>query len=187
MGALAAPVTALTALGVVAHARSRGELRALEALGAPPWRVAGWAGLPAAGAGLLGLLALLSSWADVASLFPVVRPVADWVVDVQRGVATASGISVAADGEIALLGAVPMPPEGPGRLAALACVGPIAVLASSWAITPMPVSVRVLTATATAVATIVMLHLVAAGHVPALAGTGVGLPLLAATMVRRSR
>lgn len=189
MAALTPLVAALATLSVVAHARSRGELRAVECLGVPPWHVARGAALAALWVGALGVSALLTRWADATSLFPAVRSAVDWTVDPNGELARAVGVVVSADGTIALTALTAHPARvTPAAWAALPSLAPLALSVPAWAVTPMTLLGRGGSIAAAAVLAVVCLHLVAVGRFPPALGAVTFAPLLAATAIaRRSR
>lgn len=186
MAALAPLVAALATLSVVAHARSRGELRAVECLGVPPWRAARGAAVAAAVVAALGMIALLTRWADATSLFPAVRSAVDWSIDANGRLASALGVVVSADGTIALTALAPHPARGsPAGWASLPTLAPLALFVPSWAVTPMSLAARGGSIAAAAGLAVVCLHLIAAGRVPPAWGAVTFAPLLAATTIAR--
>lgn len=187
LSALAPLLVAVSVLGVAGHARSRGELAALAALGLSPWRAARGAACAGLFAAAVVLAALVSPWADTSSLFPVVHPPLDWAVDALGSAARASGAVVLADGSITLAAVIPGATSvAPGALAALACVAPLALVVPYWAVTPMSPRTRVGSLAATGALAIGAFHLVAAARVlPAWSACAV-LPLVAVTALSRS-
>jgi hypothetical protein len=186
LAALGPLVSALSILAVTAHARARGELASLAALGAPPWtaaRGAMWGGLVTAG---VATLVLLSPWTEPTSLFPVVHHAIVWDVEAGSAMARAEGIVVASNGALRLAASSAIAAAAaPGATSAFVCLTPMVLAVPHWAVTPMPALVRsaaVLTGTA---ALLVSLHLIAAGSVSPLAGLFAALPLtLSATYFR---
>jgi hypothetical protein len=187
MAAFAPLVAAVAALSVVAHARSRGELRALECLGVPPWRAAHGAAQGALLVAATGIAVLISPWADAASLFPVVRSAVDWTMDATGLLASALGVAVSGSGKITLTSALSMRPHVlPQAWAALPCFVPLAAVVPSWAVTPMSSSRRASSVGVTGLVAVVCLHFVAAGRFNPFISVAAVIPLLAATLRARS-
>jgi hypothetical protein len=187
LSALGPLVAALGVLGVVAHARSRGELRALEAVGIPPWRAARGAALAGLVAGALSVALLVSPLADAESLFPAVHVVVRWVFDDAGTLARAPGVTVFADGRLALTGGVASSVHAvPTAWAALPCIAPIAALVPGWAVTPLSPFARALSLGASAVIAVFALHGIAAGRLAAIHGITASIPLVVATLIGRS-
>jgi len=189
LAALGPAVSAVAVLGVTAHTRARGELRAVEALGAPPWRAAqgaAWAGWLAA---VLGLVLLVLPLADPSSLFPVLPALVPWELEPGGHAARAAGVVVADTGRLSFDAARVSAEQAapPSVLHALLCIGPIGLLVPAWAVTPMPVLVRATSVGFSAAGAIVLLHGVAASRAPALSGALAALPLAATTLLVRRR
>jgi hypothetical protein len=186
LSALAPLVIAISVLGVSSLAKARGELSALSALGLPPWRAARGAvlaGLVMAG---VAMLALLSPFADTASLFPVVHAPLGWVIDGLGTSARAPGIVVLPDGSLTLVAAgAERARVTPGAFAALACIAPVALVVPHWAVTPMSPRLRVASMALTAAVAITALHLVAAARLMSGWSACAVLPLVAATALSR--
>ena len=187
LAALGPAVSAVAVLGVTAHTRSRGELRALEALGAPPWRAArgaAWAGWAAAG---LVLLLLALPQADPSSLFPVLPPLVPWEFDPGGHAARAAGVVAFETGGLSFEAARASVEHAapPGVLHALLCIGLVACLVPSWAVTPMSTLARAASGGLTAGAAIVLLHGMAASAAPAFTGALAAAPLAATTLLVR--
>lgn len=138
MWAALCPVAgALGAVAAVRLARSRGELRALEAIGAAPDRVVLGAVLGGVAIGLLGPVLAGSPLCDLAALFPRPALARVWVVDGEALRELTLGLRVGADGALQLapgaIGALepPLPPGAArGAVAALAAA---ALTAPAWA------------------------------------------------------
>jgi hypothetical protein len=164
---LSAMLPALGAVGAaaaLAQARVRGELRALESLGARPFRsnlgatLAGWL----AGAAAVALLATPLS--DVSSLFPALSARAAWLPEAGALVDPPRGLRVWPHGEVELFAALapPQDPLAPSRLAALLAVGPLALAVPVWVTAPIHPAARTLVAALSFVIVVVLLHAVAA-------------------------
>jgi len=167
---LAAFLPALSAIGAaaaLAQARARGELRALAALGASPWRVT--LGATAAGwlAGAIGVSVLMSPLADVRSLFPGVVVHAVWRNMGGALVDAAHGVRVEPSGAILLLAAreAPALARGPSSFEAVLAIAPLALLAPPWACAPLSTGARMIGALGTIALIIVLLHAVAAARI----------------------
>ena len=188
LAALSPLIVAISVLAVTARARSRGEVRALGALGNPPWRAARGAALAGGALAALGVLALLSPWADAASLFPAVHPAIDWTLDATGESARALDVAISANGALRFVTSA----KAPGFTAlhawsAAPCLVPIACAVPAWAVTPMSPRSSVVSIAATGTLAIVALHLIASGRVPALFGALSVVPLAAATVHARRR
>lgn len=168
----------LAVLSVALHARSRGELRAVEALGASPGRASWGAALCALGLSVVALAVLASPWADASSLFPAVRSGAPWLFAADGRSASALGVVVHADGRI-VLPAVVLSDTAlvTAGLAAIPCLGPIALLSPLWSVAPMSRTARGASLGLTGALTLIVLHLVAVGRIAAGLGAVAGLPL----------
>lgn len=161
------------------QSESRGELRALAALGASPFRqargvlVVGF--VLAAGTTLL----LLLPATDVSSLFPAVAVPESWVPGAASLSDATSGVTVLADGAVRFAepSALTRSGSAPGREAALVCLAPVSLSALLWGPAPMALEARVLGAAVAAFACIVLLHAFAAGALPLVALLAAGLPL----------
>lgn len=184
LGALAPALAALACALTLAQAESRGETRALSALGASPWRVAQgtrWAGWAI---GLLSIAAVLSPWADPRALFPVATSPNAWRVDGSALLDRAAGIRVAATGMLQWL--QPHPSAGAhfvaSRGSAALALGPLALAAPAWVSAPLSPTSRALGAVLAVSGLIVLLHAVAAQRIdPAWLVVG-SAPLLAQTV-----
>lgn len=173
----------LVALGegiVLAQSRTRGEIRALTALGASPFRatrgarVAGW--LLAS----LGLALLVSPLADPSPLFPAVVRSTPWLLSGGGLVDPGSGARVTRDGLVAfgeIAGSIEAA-RVPGRWAAFASIAPIALVTPVWAACPLGVGARLAAAFVTIMIAIVTLHAVAAGGLPVFGLVLAVLPLV---------
>ncbi len=186
MAALAPLITAASLLGVLLHARSRGELGALEALGATPWRATHGAAVAGAIGAAVSVVLLVSPWTDAASLFPAVHPALAWTLAPDGAAARAVGVIVRSSGAIDLTDSGAPPTLATlSPWAALPCIAPVACVVPSWAVTPMSSAARIGSVAATAMLAVTALHLVGAGRIPAAASVAVSLPLLAATILAR--
>jgi hypothetical protein len=186
LSALGPVLAAFAAFGVAAHARARGELRSLEALGLSPVRSALGAAVAAWCAGAVSLAVSISPFADTTSLFPAVRPVVAWALDPTRTVARAAGVAVFSSGDIAISRASAVhQPFATTAWMALPCLLPLALLAPVWAVEKMSVTWRALSLFASGAVAIAALHFIAARRVPAIDGLAVGIPLLAALVHAR--
>lgn len=181
-------IGALCVLGVSLHARSRGELRAVESLGASPSRACRGAALAALALAVLALLTLASPLADPLSLLPVVHTGVDWTFDEGGHAARALGVVFGADGGITL----PAAPAGvrSGVRAgwiAIPCLAPVALLTAPWAVAPMPRALRIGTLALTGMSVIALLHLVAGERLTPAAGAVACCPLALALSWSRLR
>jgi hypothetical protein len=186
LAALGPLLASLSVLAVCAHARARGEMAALEALGMAPWEaargaaVAGWAFCAAT----VTVLAL--PWVDPESLFPRFSPSMEWVMDASGAAARSAAATVLVDGTIEIgARAIARESLGPARWAALACLVPIATCVPAWAVTPMKPVARVASILAAAGALIVVLHALAARRVGIWCGPIASVPLCASLIVAR--
>lgn len=188
MAALAPLLSCIAVLAVCAHARARGELRALAALGVSPWQACRGAALVGLMMGAAALVGLAGPWSDASSLFPRVLPAIGWVMSPDGYAAHFGGVTVFADGAIDVARMVPhRTPAGPGAGAALECVAPLALGVPAFAVTPMSSASRAAALLATAASLIVVLHLVAAGRLNGALGPIAGLPLFVALVSARAR
>lgn len=188
MSAFAPLIAAIAALSIVSHARARGELRAVECLGVAPWRAARGAALAALVVGCIGIVFLVSPYADAASLFPAVRSAIEWTIDANGHAARALGVVITSNGSITLAPRIAeMARVAPAAWAALPSLAPIAFAVSPWAVTPMPHAMRAASIAVAAMATVLCLHLVAAARFGPLVGTLASVPLILATLRGRAR
>lgn len=188
LAALGPLLACLGALAVCAHARARGELGALEALGMKPWEAAHGAAVAGWACGVLATIALAMPGVDSSSLFPRFLPPIDWAMDASGASAKSSLATIFADGAIRMAqtgGGQGV--HGPARWAAMACLAPIALGGPAWAVTPMRARERVGSGVAAAMLLIVVLHLIAAGRVSALWGPLAAVPLCASVIVARRK
>lgn len=184
---MAAFAPLLAALGVwlaLSQARARGEISALSALGASPWRVARGAVLAGWLVGTLAVGLLVSPWANVAVLFPAMPQHAAWHRQAASLLDASVGVRVAASGAIAFVGAHPVrAPDAPGPLAAFLAVLPLAAVAPPWAGARLSVLSRTLGAGLAAALAVVLLHAVAAQRAPAAVLVLAALPLAVECLV----
>jgi len=180
-------IGALCVLGVSLHARSRGELRAVESLGASPSRASRGAALSAFTLAVFAVAVLASPAADARSLLPIVHTGVDWTFDADGRLARALGIAVAADGRITLLTGSSFSPSTPrsGWLA-MPCLAPVALLCPCWAVAPMSRATRLASLALTGAGVITLLHLIAGARITPAAGALACLPLALATFSSRS-
>jgi len=188
LAALTPLCAAVGILAVCAHASARGEIAALEALGAAPWEARRGAGIAGWVFGGVSLVVLASPWVDASSLFPRITPVIDWTMAADGLVARHAGLSVFADGSIEITRTRVTPVAGgPSGGAALACLAPLAFGVPAWAVTPMSKALRSGSLLATATFLVVVLHLIAADRMNAASGVLVSAPLYAALVYSRRR
>lgn len=173
----------LIALGegiVLAQSRARGEIRAMSALGASPFRAT--RGARAAGwfLGALGIALLLSPLTDPTPLFPAVVRSTPWLVLGSALGDPVTGARVTADGVVAFSSVTASAglAQVPGRWAALASIAPIALVTPVWAACPLGIGSRLAAAFVAIVLAIVTLHAVAAGELPTFGLALAALPLL---------
>jgi hypothetical protein len=175
--ALAPLLQILALLWVLDGVRSRGEERALAALGVAPLRVAAAAIGAAWVVGALASLCVVSPWADPRSLFPVLAGEHAWSRAAGLWVDATSGTTVDALGRISLRATSAPPPAEPRASAALLLVLPLSLVAPLWAALRCSPKERWLVGLACAVLVVSSLHAAAARRVPALALAGSALPL----------
>ena len=179
-------VGALCVLGVALHSRSRGELRAVESLGARPSRARLGAALAAFGLAVCAMAVLASPAADVRSLLPVVHSGVGWTFDADGHAARALGVVIAESGRITLP-AEALHAESARRAGwlALPCVAPVALLCAPWAVAPMSRATRVASLAFTGVGVITLLHLIAGARITPGAGLLACAPLVLALWASR--
>lgn len=181
MAAFAPALAAVAGTLVLEQASSRGELRALEALGVPPWRarlgvaLGGWA------LGAAAVVVLLSPWADPTSLFPIMPSSEAWRLTRDGFLNAGQGAAVAINGTLTLFDPIPASRAGFVATASVAAlfVAPLALAAPPWACCPTTGSVKLLTATGCTLAAVLLLHAVAARRLPPPWLLSPALPLLA--------
>jgi hypothetical protein len=188
MAAFAPLIAAIAALSIVSHARSRGELRAVECLGVAPWRAARGASLAALIVGGSGIVVLMTPYADAASLFPLMRSAVDWTIDPSGDVAHSLGVLITSDGRIALMAQVAETARvRPAAWAALPSLAPLALAVSPWTVTPMAPALRLASVVAAGMTTVFCLHLIAAARCAPMVGVTAAIPLVVATLLGRAR
>jgi hypothetical protein len=184
---LAALAPGLAALGgwvSLSQASSRGELRALAALGASPWRI----GLGASVAGwLIGALAALvlsSGWVDTSALFPAVATSATWTEDRGTFVEPSVGVRLLPGGSFGTLEAPRPRPmgNGPGPRDALVAFAPLAAILPIWVVAPLGLRGRTAVGALATALLIVLLHCVGGGQAPPILLVLAALPLALQTM-----
>lgn len=178
----------LAVISTLALARVRGELRALAALGAPPWVAGRGAALAGAVIGLLTPLSLLSPWADAESLFPAARSPIGWVIE-QDGSARGGPIAMARDGSLTMIreAVASRREEGAAARDALPVLVPLAVAAPFWAAIPMGLALRAGSLFGSVASAVLALHAVAAGRHAAWLGSLAVVPLLLAIAIAQAR
>jgi hypothetical protein len=170
--ALSPAAGAVGVLAAVRVAETRGELRALAALGADPILSVRGAVVAGVAVALLGPALACTGLADLEALFP--RPVAPrvWVVDADGAMhELTQGLRLAAGGLLSLSSG-PVLPDASGlsaaaRASAVAAAGALAVIAPVWAGLPSSPGRRALAAAAVLASLIVAFQSVAAGRAPA--------------------
>jgi hypothetical protein len=186
LAAIGPLLACLGVLAVCAHARLRGEIGALEALGMAPWEASRGAALAGWMFCFATLVLLALPWVDPESLFPKFSPPIDWVMDPNGAAARSASATVLSDGAIEIgTRAMAHTPRSAARWAALACLAPIAFCVPAWAVTPMRASLRVASLLAAAALLLVVLHAVGAGRVSGGYGVFAALPLFASLVVAR--
>lgn len=175
-------IAALAVLAACSEAVRRGEARALEALGAPPWRVGAGAVAAGWGVGLLGLLVLVSPVSETAALFPSVVSQVDWVVVGNEFHADAWGVWIPADGVPAYVDSVDSPGSPPAspsyRELALGCVAPLAAVAPPWAALPLSWRARAIVGAITVLGAVTVMHALGSLSLSPVAGTSAAFPML---------
>jgi hypothetical protein len=166
ISALAPLMVAVAILAVGGHARARGELRAIEALGVAPWTSLRGAERAGAVVAAASLLVLVAPFTDATSLLPAVTPPVDWAVASDGSRATAPGLVVLASGVIRATAPTAPSLRHVAAWAAVPCLAPIACVVPGWAATPMTFAARMSSGVVTALLVVLGLHLVAAARVP---------------------
>jgi len=169
---LAAFAPGLAGLGTavsLGHARSRGELRALAALGVTPWRAALGPMLAAWLVGALAIGLVVSPLADVSALFPSLVAPSEWRWQGAALVDAARGLRVEPDGRLQLLpGAqLALGKAAASGWAAGAAVAPLVAVTPTWVSAPMGLAGRVAGLGATLACTVGLLHAVGANRLGA--------------------
>jgi hypothetical protein len=158
--ALSPALAVLAQAAIVALARHRGELLALESLGASPWLAARGAMLGSWLVGAVAIGLLLTPFSDVRSLFPVPPVSSAWFRDGLLMLSPDHGLRVQTDGTIGFLsladeaGVVP----GPGRLEALCVVLPAVLVLPPWQLLPEHRVAKVVAVALTLAASLLVLH-----------------------------
>jgi hypothetical protein len=172
LAALSSVAGAGAAFVATEQARSRGELRALGALGVAPvvttrGAVVGGAAVGGAGAILAGMSAV-----DLSPLFPRAAPFGgSWVPQGDAWLETTRGVLVRAGGELVSVGATAVASEASHvpRGATVAALGLAAIGLPLWGTARGPVAHRATVALVAACAAVGAFHLVAAERLPAAA------------------
>jgi hypothetical protein len=166
LAALAPGLAALGAWLALSQASSRGELRALAALGANPWRVGLGASMAGWLIGMASTLVLCLQWVDAQALFPVVASSTTWLADGSAFIEPFAGVRMLPEGTFQILKAARSQTvgTGPGPFDALVAVGPLAATLPIWVTAPVTPWGRAATAALSATLLILLLHLVASGQ-----------------------
>jgi hypothetical protein len=179
LAAMGPAFAALSSWVVLSQVRHRGELRALEAIGASPWRttlgatVAGWL------IGVLSLAVFCLPLTDVQSLFPILPQDCAWRLDGDDFLEPIRGLRLAPDGSLESAG----PKRGSPSVVdsrpkdALMFVGPLAIVLPVWVTAPASALSRLAACSIAAALAVVLLHLVASERAPAVSLVGVATPL----------
>jgi hypothetical protein len=167
---LCAFAPALSAIGAavsLAQSRARGELRALEALGVAPFRMARGPMVTSWALGLLAALVLVSPLSDTSSLFPVLAAPAHWVADRGALFDPVIGVRVLKNGSLELGTAAPALGAAfvPSGFVALLVVGPLALFLPPWTGAPLGFFSRLPFVLVTLALIVVLLHAAAASRV----------------------
>lgn len=171
VAALLPVLGALAAALVVAQARSRGEMRALHALGVGPTRALRGAWVGAVLVGLIGVGLVASGVASVGSLFPRIDAVAAWAFVDGLWVEERALLAVNQRGEVlpwpSSLPSAPTPPSF--EPATIFTIALSSLVMPAWALASSSNSRRLVVALAAALAAITLFHLVAAERLPPMA------------------
>jgi hypothetical protein len=167
MSALAPALGALGAGVALGQARSRGELRALCALGVSPFRVAlgpmlaGWV------TGAVAVALVLSPLADVSALFPRIPVAASWLWDGAGLVNGPHGVRVSPTGEPELSGTqwAARALSAPTCWAAALAIAPLGLVTPAWVSAPLCLGGRAAGLGITLGLTVLLLHAAAAQRV----------------------
>lgn len=189
LAALLPVLGALAASLVVAQARSRGELRALHAMGVEPARAVRGAWLGAVLVGLMGVALVGSKAADIGSLFPRIDGPTAWVFVDERWMDASTGLLVHSSGDVEL-GAAPLrAPAGPSLLepATLLTLALASFAVPAWALASCSATRRFVVALGASLAAVTLFHLVAAGRLSPFALTAIPLSLLGDLCLRGTR
>ncbi len=187
--AFAPALSAIGAAVTLAQSRARGELRALEALGALPFRIARGPMVACWALGLIAALVLASPLSDVSSLFPALAAPAHWVLDRGALFDPVSGVRVLKDGSLELGTAAPALAAAfaPSGFVALLVVVPLAVFLPPWTSAGLGFFSRLGVAFLALALTVVLLHAAAASRVhPAWLMSG-ALPIAAQALFAHVR
>ena len=165
--AFAPAISAIGAAITLAQSRSRGELRALEALGVAPLRMARGPMVTCWALGLATALLLVSPLADPRSLFPALAAPAHWVIDGGALFDPVSGVRVLPDGNLELGVAAPALGAAfvPSGFVALLVLAPLSLFLPPWTGARIGVFARLAAASASLAAVVVLLHAAAASRV----------------------
>ncbi|HEY3234411.1 MAG TPA: hypothetical protein VGJ84_06825 [Polyangiaceae bacterium] len=191
LSAFAPGLSAVGASAALAQTKLRGEQRALQALGASPWRIALGATVAGWIVGGLAVGILATPLSDKAALFPAAARTGAWRSAGASIVNMTQGILVTADGQIRFMTASAAPGGAhAGTLAALFAIAPLALCAPPWVSAPLSRAGRLLGAATALAGCIVLLHAVAVGSTPQALLMLAALPLAvqaALVHVKRSR
>lgn len=173
---------ALACALVLGQARSRGEVRALGALGVSPATIARGPWLGAVLVGLLGVLVIAAGLGQVDSLFPHIEEELVWAYGDGAWVERSIGLVVAPSGHIRM-----EPPKGLASTlearslegATLLALSLTSLVLPAWALAPSLVARRLGVALLAGVVTIASFHLVGAQKIPGLGLLALPLLLLA--------
>jgi len=173
LGSLAASV-------VLAQTRSRGEMRALHALGVSPARAARGAWLGAAVVGLAGPALVALQPASVASLFPRIDLPSAWTFVDGLWVDGRTMLAVDARGDVHLGSATSLPRAEPPSFApaTVLTLALTSLIAPAWALATTHAVRRLVVALGVGCGAVTLFHLVAAERLPPLALTAIPLLLL---------
>lgn len=173
LGALAASV-------VLAQTRSRGEMRALQALGVSPARAVRGAWLGAALVGLVGPALVVLNAASVDSLFPRIDVPSAWTFVDGLWVDGRTTLAVNPRGDVELGSATRLPNAAPPSLgpATVLTLALTSVIAPAWALAETSTTRRFVVAVVVGFGAVTLFHLVAAERLPPLALVAIPLLLL---------
>jgi hypothetical protein len=178
MAAFAPGLAALGAAAAMGQAQSRGELGALHALGASPWRASRGALFGGWLIGAISIILLSTPLSDVSALFPALAPMQVWEPLGASLVDLAHGVIIDPSGDLYFADPERMrAAHEPGAGTAIACVASIALVTPIWLVIPIRFLPRLAAAAGTTFLTVLLLHGAAAGRI------GVGWLVLAATPI----